>query len=40
MTRDELLKKIKKAARTGATKLDLHDNQLSELPPEIAQLSN
>ncbi len=31
---------IKKAARTGATELDLSDTQLTTLPPEIGQLLN
>ncbi|MBE8988171.1 COR domain-containing protein [Nostoc sp. LEGE 12450] len=40
MTNEELLQIIEKAAREKATELDLSDNQLSNLPPEITQLSN
>ncbi|RZM82905.1 COR domain-containing protein [Leptolyngbya iicbica] len=40
MTQDELLQIIEKAAAEGATKLDLRENQLSSLPPELGQLQN
>jgi len=40
MRRDEIIKLIEEAARTGQTKLDLSRNQLSELPTEITQLAN
>ena len=39
MTRDELLAVIEAAARTGAKELDLAGNDLTELPPEIGQLT-
>ncbi len=39
MRRDEVIKLIEDAARTGQTELDLSRNQLSELPAEIGQLS-
>ncbi|MGK7930025.1 MAG: leucine-rich repeat domain-containing protein [Microcystaceae cyanobacterium] len=38
MTNEELLQHIEQAKREGVTKLDLSNNQLSKLPPEIAQL--
>ena len=38
MTYDELLKVIKKAARTGANELDLSLRGLAEIPAEIGQL--
>ncbi|MHC5831045.1 MAG: leucine-rich repeat domain-containing protein, partial [Nostoc sp.] len=40
MTNEELLQIIEKAAREKETVLDLSNNQLSSLPPEIRQLSN
>ena len=40
MRRDEIIKLIEEAARTGQTKLDLSGNQLKELPAEITQLVN
>ncbi|MCZ6651887.1 MAG: leucine-rich repeat domain-containing protein [Planctomycetota bacterium] len=40
MTRDELLERIQKAARNQETKLDLSDEGIEELPPEIGQLTN
>jgi internalin A len=40
MRRDEIIKLIEEAARTGQTELDLRGNQLSDLPAEIGQLSN
>ncbi|MBC6435804.1 leucine-rich repeat domain-containing protein, partial [Nostoc sp. HG1] len=40
MTNKELLQIIEKAAREKATMLNLGNNQLSSLPPEISQLSN
>ncbi|MBE9041330.1 leucine-rich repeat domain-containing protein, partial [Oscillatoriales cyanobacterium LEGE 11467] len=40
MMQDELLQIIEKAARDGATVLDLSYNQLSSLPSEIGQLQN
>jgi Leucine-rich repeat (LRR) protein len=39
MTRDKLLAVIEAAARTGAKELDLAGNDLTELPPEIGQLT-
>ncbi|MBN1815588.1 MAG: leucine-rich repeat domain-containing protein [Anaerolineae bacterium] len=39
MERDELLKLIDRAAREGWTELDLGDQDLTELPPEIGQLT-
>ncbi|MEA5465216.1 COR domain-containing protein [Leptothoe sp. PORK10 BA2] len=39
MTRDELLQVIEEAARAGAKELDLSGNKLTELPPEIGQLT-
>ena len=33
------LKRIEEALQTGATKLDLEDNNLKSLPPEIGQLT-
>ncbi|MEH2290733.1 MAG: leucine-rich repeat domain-containing protein, partial [Nostoc sp.] len=40
MTNEELLQIIEQAAREKATELNLSNNQLSSLPPEISQLSN
>ena len=42
MQRDEILKLIEEAAKTGQTELDLsyRHNQISELPAEIGKLSN
>ena len=40
MRKDEILKIIEEAARTGQTELDLSNNQLSELPTEITKLAN
>ncbi|KAF5420469.1 MAG: hypothetical protein C5S44_08435 [Candidatus Methanocomedens sp.] len=40
MRRDEIIKLVEEAARTGQTELDLSGNQLSELPAEIGQLAN
>jgi internalin A len=40
MTRDELSALIDQAAREGWTELDLRDQEISELPPEIGQLTN
>lgn len=40
MTKEELLRIIEQAARDNATELVLSSNQLTELPPEIGQLSN
>lgn len=37
---DPILAKIEQAARDGASRLDLSNNQLSELPAEITQLTN
>jgi internalin A len=39
MTRDELLEIIERAARDGLNKLDLSGKGLTDLPPEIGQLS-
>ena len=39
MRRDEILKHIEEAARTGQTELDLSGNQLSQLPVEITKLT-
>ncbi len=40
MTNEELLQIIKEVARDNTKQLDLSNNQLSTLPPEISQLSN
>ncbi|WP_251958782.1 leucine-rich repeat domain-containing protein [Nostoc commune] len=40
MTNEELLQVIEQAASEKATELDLSNNQLSSLPPEISQLSS
>ncbi|WP_445636644.1 hypothetical protein NSTC745_01579 [Nostoc sp. DSM 114161] len=40
MTNEELLRIIEQAAKEKATQLDLSNNQLSSLPPEISQLSS
>jgi internalin A len=40
MKYDDVLQKIEKAARDGATALDLSRNQLTALPPEIAELTS
>jgi len=40
MRRDEIIKLIEEAARTGQTELDLCEKLLSELPGEIGQLTN
>jgi len=40
VTNRELLLKIKKAGKDKAKQLDLWDNQLTSLPPEIAQLTS
>ncbi|MDZ8109997.1 MAG: COR domain-containing protein [Nostoc sp. DedQUE12a] len=40
MTNEELLQIIEQAAKEKATTLDLSNNQLSSLPPEICQLSS
>lgn len=40
MTRDELLRVIEEAAQTDAKALDLAGNDLTELPPEIGQITN
>jgi small GTP-binding protein len=39
MTRDELLALIDQAAREGWTELDLRDEEITELPPEIGRLT-
>ncbi len=39
MEREELLRVIEEAARTGAKELDLAGHDLTELPPEIGQLT-
>jgi internalin A len=39
MTHDELLEKINRAARDGLTELDLSGQDLTDIPPEIGQLS-
>jgi internalin A len=39
MTQDELLQIIEQAAADGATELDLSGSDLTELPPEIGQLT-
>ncbi|MGF1933939.1 MAG: COR domain-containing protein [Nostoc sp. ChiQUE02] len=39
MTNEELLQIIEQAAKEKATELDLSNNQLSSLPPEICQLT-
>jgi len=39
MTQEELLATIEEATRTGATTLDLVNNQLTALPPELFQLT-
>jgi internalin A len=40
MTNDELLALIDQAARDGWTELDLRDQEISELPPEIGRLTS
>ena len=40
MRRDEVLKLIEEAARTGQTELDLSGNQISKMPAEITKLTN
>jgi internalin A len=40
MGKEEALRRIKEAAETGATGLALHRLQLTELPPEVFQLTN
>ena len=40
MTEQEVLKIIKKAKREGWTELDLSDEDLTSLPPEIGQLTS
>ena len=40
MRRDDILKLIEEAARTGQTELDLRQNQITELPAEIGELTN
>jgi internalin A len=40
MSDDDVLRKIKRAARKKATTLDLSHNQLTALPPEIAKLKS
>lgn len=39
MRRNELLKIIEKAAREGITELDLSGRDITEVPPEIGQLT-
>jgi Leucine-rich repeat (LRR) protein len=39
MTQQELLEKIRQAVADGVTELDLSNNQLTELPKEIWQLT-
>jgi len=39
MTNEELLKRIKQAAKDGVTTLNLSGMGLTELPPEIGQLT-
>jgi internalin A len=39
MTRDELLAIIDQAEREGWTELDLRDEEIRELPPEIGRLT-
>lgn len=40
MSKEEALRRIKEAAETGATELDLSVQDLTELPPELFQLKN
>lgn len=40
MTREELLQLIDRAAAEGWTELDLRDQRLTALPPEIGRLTN
>ncbi|MEH2274192.1 MAG: leucine-rich repeat domain-containing protein, partial [Nostoc sp.] len=40
MTNKELLQILEKAANEKTTELNLSNNQLSSLPPEISQLSS
>ncbi len=40
MNKKELLQIIEDAAKKELTELDLNNNQLRELPPEIGQLTN
>ena len=39
MRRNELLKIIQKAAREGITELDFSGRDITEIPPEIGQLT-
>jgi internalin A len=39
MTREELLEIIGRAEREGWTELDLRDEEIRELPPEIGRLT-
>ena len=40
MTEDELLQVIERAAKEDLQSLDLSNNQLSSLPPEIGKLTS
>ncbi|MCI5159937.1 MAG: GTPase, partial [Candidatus Electrothrix sp. AUS1_2] len=40
MSKEEALRMIKEAAETGETRLDLNGQGLTELPPELFQLTN
>jgi small GTP-binding protein len=40
MTKEELLKRIEKAAKEKAKSFDLSDEKIASLPPEIGQLTN
>ena len=40
MTEKEVLERIEKARKTGATVLNLNGAGLAELPPELGQLTN
>ncbi|WP_417913616.1 hypothetical protein [Candidatus Electronema sp. JM] len=40
MNKEEALRRIKHVEETGATRLDLSFQRLTELPPELFQIKN